>query len=944
MADQKKKVSGDKKNTSQPFGNNYAPSNPFDESTVWDEVPVEQPIAASPPAMQTERPSSSAGNPLLLKGLLAGGLVLLVLVLLGWLLLGGDDRPPSLAAAPTAPVPTQPAAPVPAPNASAARAPSAEVAVERPPEATPPVQGAEQGVAADGEKAVKPDEKKTDGKQEKSKDALPDDVTAWKKEHYYLARQRNDPKLLDAVKHLGDNFQGNVRIAEGLTDLLKKLPPTSSSETGSAAETPSRNPEDYTRLVGNIVAALGKNGSGAARATLEQILSGAFATDDDTIAVEVALEALAAHSCEENEALLLRAVTAPEALRPANRQGVWTAKDLRARAVDLIRPVASAGFRLKLAEAVASHVSQFDASDPIRDFLLAPDPMNCGAQTILYEQSGLSQELKRRLEKSMTDYGSHAVAYWLGLMEKAPEEVPEKTAAPSEAAPSGESKSPSGLDLLREREKKIQEERERERVRKIQEMAEAERTRIAQEEAERERQRKTQEEADRKRAAEDAQNEQARRIKAAQESSRRKQVEEMRLEREMMERRGAEDAARAKAANEAIWKQEEIDRREQQKKEDAEAIQAMEVYRKRNEAQLQKARQQPQDAARQPMPQRSGQTGATSELKSFLFVEPPEMAAMSNLESWLAEHLWSEKFRAAVDLQLEKLSSLNSQSHLVLLASTLPLDSTRAALARVFRKHWDEGPKSLENEGWLDRLTTDPGLLVLVKMNPRKEPKVNRTLPGGRPPDVPELAPESGSGRSSARAAKLAEARRQAEQKKEQEEQAKLDWMSVSSKLVQFWCQRLYGLALIRQKKASAANHPLDGSTPKPPENLDVEPYAKIVASYHLDWPEQLPPDLTSAKPGVLKVHYLRTECRGKPKKTVAFYQRQTRVKPADYQSIGHKLWMDTLRPSVQSGTRKSLDVLIARADGQSLETAVDDEETDLIVEILSIEIKDPDK
>ena len=100
-----------------------------------------------------------------------------------------------------------------------------------------------------------------------------------------------------------------------------------------------RNPAELTKLVETIVAALGDNGSEPARKTLEQILAGTLATDDDKAAVEAALKALVAHPSAANDALLFRVLTAPEALRPADRQGPWPAKDLQAKAFEIDQDV-----------------------------------------------------------------------------------------------------------------------------------------------------------------------------------------------------------------------------------------------------------------------------------------------------------------------------------------------------------------------------------------------------------------------------------------------------------------------------------------------------------------------------------------------------------------------------------------------------------------------------
>ncbi len=60
-------------------------------------------------------------------------------------------------------------------------------------------------------------------------------------------------------------------------------------------------------MVETIVEALGCNGSNLAHRTLEQVLAGTFATDDDKAAVEATLKTLLAHPSDEGDAVLFRA-------------------------------------------------------------------------------------------------------------------------------------------------------------------------------------------------------------------------------------------------------------------------------------------------------------------------------------------------------------------------------------------------------------------------------------------------------------------------------------------------------------------------------------------------------------------------------------------------------------------------------------------------------------
>ena len=228
--------------------------------------------------------------------------------------------------------------------------------------------------------APSPEAKKEEPKKPQ-KPPVPDDVAKWKPEDYYRARRDNHPKLLEAIVRLGEKYPGNEKAAQCLVDLLKPLPPekppadtpisrplldTPAAPRFRAAgqppcrtvppqrpgvspwqpgcrrattpDNPAANPErpsgprpytptDLTKLVETIVEALGCNGSGLARSTLEQVLAGTFATDDDKTAVEATLKTLLAHPSEESDALLLRVLTGCQgpalgrARGPVARQG-----------------------------------------------------------------------------------------------------------------------------------------------------------------------------------------------------------------------------------------------------------------------------------------------------------------------------------------------------------------------------------------------------------------------------------------------------------------------------------------------------------------------------------------------------------------------------------------------------------------------------------------------
>ena len=275
--------------------------------------------------------------------------------------------------------------------------------------------------------------------------------------------------------------------------------------------------------------------------------------------------------------------------------------------------------------------------------------------------------------------------------------------------------------------------------------------------------------------------------------------------------------------------------------------------------------------------------------------------------------------------------SLEQQSQPFLLAGTIPCESTRAILYKTLHKRWYEGPKALETAGLGDRLITDPGLLVAIKMGgPREDPPsaaagTPRAGRVGRP-----YSPPTGGGKAGEVAKK---------------QQTKQDWMGVSSKLVDSWRKRLYAAAQAKAKAEAKAGGPADGAAaPKLPEGFELGPEATVKAAYHLSWPDDAPPEIAKLNLGLLEVYYVRAEESNTIKKLKNFYMRQAKVLASETRMIDKSVWIDSLRTAVQKDRRRSLDVLITRTSGGTGNAMENNDEADFLVEALIVEIKDPTK
>ncbi len=59
---------------------------------------------------------------------------------------------------------------------------------------------------------------------------------------------------------------------------------------------------------------------------------------------------------------------------------------------------------------MADRLSRLSADDPVREFLLAADPLNCGAQMVFFERGVFSKEINVKLEQQLAGYSALALA------------------------------------------------------------------------------------------------------------------------------------------------------------------------------------------------------------------------------------------------------------------------------------------------------------------------------------------------------------------------------------------------------------------------------------------------------------------------------------------------------------------------------------------------------
>ena len=376
---------------------------------------------------------------------------------------------------------------------------------------------------------------------------------------------------------------------------------------------------------------------------------------------------------------------------------------------------------------------------------------------------------------------------------------------------------------------------------------------------------------------------------------------------------------------------------------------------------------------------RPGYGNSPAEAKSTkeLMATDPEMPAR------IAKKLWSPDMARFIGTRLAQASSLDEAGILIPLARTMPVDDVRSRLHRVMQTHWEDGsrpflsgvklptvggmmpaggrgegmmgyggmaPGGLGMEGMgpggmagqmagggagvqFDKQVCDPGFLVLVKMlplrpekngrSPRSTKFNGRTAPGGRM-DERGLSPGMGGpgmgGPGMGGNGNLTPV---------------ADWQKVHEDLLYLFCAAFSNAASINRDAPAAGALPIELHTDQ-----------NIVARYDVKWPTSAANDSTP-KLDPVEIHYVRIAETGDPGKVWKAYSRALKTKGRMLQQDRVAL-LDTVKEGSVPDRKLSVDVLITRQQPGMAATQPTDRKSKikpgepLVVEILTIEIKDP--
>lgn len=247
-----------------------------------------------------------------------------------------------------------------------------------------------------------------------AKPARPKDVADWKRDDYYSAKQDGDPRLVDAVRRLGERFVGNESAAELLTRLLGASADDPFTSEPNDEDTSHAGSTTSVELTEAVVAALVANGTPKAKQTLERIANESLRTANDQAATPAVLKALLSQPGAANEDLLLQILTMPDESTSEGPTATMR-EDMRGKAIAMVASTASEAFRARLASAmIASETSQADY-DQLWTCLKQPKPENLAAQIVIYQSDRPDAKSRELLEQSFALQGSEAMGRLFGI-------------------------------------------------------------------------------------------------------------------------------------------------------------------------------------------------------------------------------------------------------------------------------------------------------------------------------------------------------------------------------------------------------------------------------------------------------------------------------------------------------------------------------------------------
>ena len=229
---------------------------------------------------------------------------------------------------------------------------------------------------------------------------FPEDPADWTKDDFFLARAEGEPRLVDAVDHLGRTFPTSEPAAATLIALLQP------SATGNKAATEA--------LIEAIVFALGRNETQQATEALHNLVNGKLESEFASIARSRALHILADRDAGRFDDFLLTALrTADDDQRlPAATRAAY---DWEADLLQLIDDRAGPALRVRTARYAIEPGTSVRQRKKLLDVLMKPAPANLSAQVVLLADPTTDGAMKPALAQQLAMVASCALQRLQGM-------------------------------------------------------------------------------------------------------------------------------------------------------------------------------------------------------------------------------------------------------------------------------------------------------------------------------------------------------------------------------------------------------------------------------------------------------------------------------------------------------------------------------------------------
>ncbi|MDY0170447.1 MAG: hypothetical protein RBS80_28155 [Thermoguttaceae bacterium] len=229
---------------------------------------------------------------------------------------------------------------------------------------------------------------------------FPENPAEWNKDDFPKARAAGEPRLVEAVEHLGRTFPTSEPAVATLVELLKPV---------GAAGKPAGQP-----LIEAIVVALGRNETRQATQALRNLVDGNLEAELPSIARSTAMRVLADRDASLFDDLLLAALRSADGDQQS-AAATRSAYDWEADLLRLIEDRAGPALRLRVARHALEPTTSARQRGRLLELLTRPAPANLSAQVILLASPATDSAAKAVLARQLAMVSSCALQRLQGM-------------------------------------------------------------------------------------------------------------------------------------------------------------------------------------------------------------------------------------------------------------------------------------------------------------------------------------------------------------------------------------------------------------------------------------------------------------------------------------------------------------------------------------------------